>query len=195
MCNNNTMYYFSIIGTFNTNFNNSSGFCLLDNEENEPKIKTLRTENTPQKKMVQEMKSGRKSPQSEFAKNLKNNYLKSNDSETSGKNNENIQEVKIYENLAAQMEPVSTKQFTPKTPLFGRAYSTEKNEVRLKFLLNGVDEMKSIFFYFPEMVNIFHIFLQCQPVILYYKYNPHFVLGKIWSSNHKWLFHQRLCLV
>ena len=58
MCNNNTMYYFSIIGTFNTNFNNSSGFCLLDNEENEPKIKTLRTENTPQKKMVQEMKSG-----------------------------------------------------------------------------------------------------------------------------------------
>ena len=107
--------------------------------------------------MVQEMKSGRKSPQSEFAKNLKNNYLKSKDSETSGKN-ENIQEVKIYENLAAQMEPISTKQFTPKTPLFGRAYSTEKNEVRLKFLLNGVDEMKSIFFYFPEMVNISFIF-------------------------------------
>ena len=161
-----SMHYFSIIGTFNTtNFNNRSGFCLLDNEENEPKIKTLRTENTPQKKMVQEMKSGRKSPQSEFAKNLKNNYLKSNDSETSGKNNENIQEVKIYENLAAQIEPVSTKQFTPKTPLFGRAYSTEKNEVRLKFLLNGVDEMKSIFFYFPEMVNI--SYYRCIPLLFY----------------------------
>ena len=137
----------------NTNFNKIFQLFFSDNEENEPKIKTLRTENTPQKKMVQEIKSGRKSPQSEFAKNLKNNYLKNNN-ETSGGKNENNQEVKIYENLATQMAPVSTKQFTPKTPLFGRAYSTDKNEVRLKFLLNGVDEMKSIFFYFPEMVNI-----------------------------------------
>ena len=111
--------------------------------------------------MVQEIKSGRKSPQSEFAKNLKKNYqLKggNNAEETSEKNAENIQEVKIYENLATQMELVSTKQFTPKTPLFGRAYSIEKNDVRLKFLLNGVDEMKSIFFYFPEMVNISFFF-------------------------------------
>ena len=110
--------------------------------------------------MVQEIKSGRKSPQSEFAKNLKKNYqLKGNNNdETSGKNAENIQEVKIYENLATQMELVSTKQFTPKTPLFGRAYSIEKNDVRLKFLLNGVDEMKSIFFYFPEMVIISFFF-------------------------------------
>ena len=142
----------------NTNFNRIFQLFFSDNEENEPKIKTLRTENTPQKKMVQEIKSGRKSPQSEFAKNLKNNYLKNNAAdETSGGKNENIQELKIYENLASQMAPVSTKQFTPKTPLFGRAHSTEKNEVRLKFLLNGVDEMKSIFFYFPEMVNISYL--------------------------------------
>ena len=122
-------------------------FYFLENEETEPKITTLRTDSLPTRKLIHEVKPGKKSEKSEFAKNLQNKYLQENNKDT-----EEDKNVKICENIQNQIEPVSTKQITVKKPLFGRAYFPQTGEVKIKFLLNGVDDLKSVFFFLPEKV-------------------------------------------
>ena len=123
-------------------------YLWVDKDESEPKIKTLQTSNVPKKKLVQEIKPSRK--QSEFAKNLQKKF-QSDESVGSNKSSDNG-EVKLYETLNKEIEAVSTKRISAKKPLFGRAINPKNEEVRLKFLLNGVDDKKSVFFFLPEKV-------------------------------------------
>ena len=125
--------------------------CILwaDKEESEPRIKTLQTSNVPKKKLVQEIKPTRK--QSEFAKNLQKKFQSDEGNNGSNKSSESG-EVKLYETLNKEIEAVSTKRISAKKPLFGRAINPKNEEVRLKFLLNGVDDKKSVFFFLPEKV-------------------------------------------
>ena len=122
-------------------------YFFLEHDETEPKITTLKTDNLPTRKLIHEVKPGKKSEKSEFAKNLQNKYLQENNNNTDEDKN-----VKIYENIQNQIEVVSTKQIIVKKPLFGRAYFPKTGEVKIKFLLNGVDNLKSVFFFLPEKV-------------------------------------------
>ena len=103
------------------------------------------------KRLVQEVKpsqgtKNKKSTCSEFEQNLKKKYSKNCE-----KQEENP--VKIFEEHPKQLNAVSSKRLLPKRPLFGRAFCPQTEEVRLKFLLNGVENIKDVFFYLPEEVS------------------------------------------
>merc|ERR1712004_468282 len=89
---------------------------------------------------------------SEFAKNLQKGLEQQQQKEGKNGSDEKREEnsVKIFEESKNQISAVRTKKLETKRPLFGRAYNTEKNLVKLKFLLNGVKDERDIFFYFPK---------------------------------------------
>lgn len=105
---------------------------------------TLKTNAESRKRLVQEINSKKNcSKNSEFEENLKRKYSK----EETKKDKNNI---KLFEMNANQLNAVSTKKLQPKKPLFGRAYCPQTEEVRLKFLLNGVENIRDIFFFLPD---------------------------------------------
>ena len=87
---------------------------------------------------------------SEFEQNLKKKYSKDNSTKTET-NKSNEKPVKTFETQSQrELNPVSTKRLQPKKPLFGRAFCPRTEQVKLKFLLNGVQDIKDIFLYLPE---------------------------------------------
>ena len=96
---------------------------------------------------VQSTNGSKKKSTSEFEQNLKRKYCKEN-SAANSKSNE--KPVKIFETQSQQLNAVSTKRLQPKRPLFGRAFCPRTEQVKLKFLLNGLQDIKEIFFYLPE---------------------------------------------
>jgi hypothetical protein len=95
-------------------------------------------------------------PRSEFEQNLQKGFQKeASKSADNNKESSDDEKVKIFENLKDQIAEVSTKKFQPKVPIFGRATALNHpklSEIRLKFLLNGVESKSDIFFYLPDEV-------------------------------------------
>ena len=112
---------------------------IVEKEKDDFKLQTCPES---RKRLVQEVhNSGKKT---EFEENLKRKYTKEN-----GRSN-----VKLFEADKSQLSAISSKKLIPKKPLFGRAFCPKSQEVRLKFLLNGVEDIKDVFFYLPEEVSI-----------------------------------------
>ena len=104
---------------------------------------------------VQSKNGSRKNINSEFEQNLKRKYSKEN----SNNNKINENPVKIFESQSHQLKTVSTKRLQPKKPLFGRAFCPRTEEVKLKFLLNGVQDIKVKIVNMELKTNIFNDFL------------------------------------
>ena len=153
-----------------------------ENTENPDKEKSsnfsLKTEPENRKKLVQEIRP-KKSEKSEFAKNLQKGLVsdekKSQDQQNS---------VKIFEEQNNQISAVRTKKLETKRPLFGRAYNTGKNVVKLKFLLNGVKDERDVFFYFPKTVKQSKEFSKMGHLDFLF---PSYFLGSFWFTNNQWL--------
>ena len=101
------------------------------------------------KRLVEEIKpqKGSRKPSSEFEENLKKKYSKNTNSKPDEK------PLKLYESKDQEINVHSSKRLQPKKPLFGRALCPKTEEVRIKFLLNGVENIKDVFFYLTDEVN------------------------------------------
>lgn len=118
------------------------------NQESEDKNQddfSMKTGSESRKRLVQEINPKKNSKSSDFEENLKRKYSKEEAKKDTKKDN-----IKLFEMTANQLNAVSTKKLQPKKPLFGRAFCPQTEEVRLKFLLNGVEHIGDIFFFLPD---------------------------------------------